>query len=75
MAKIMLECGLLDDSIEKQLNEQGYTLGEYGELFQMMSYGIELLYVFGVITDRQRDNIGNSYEKHLKKYIKPLKEG
>ena len=74
MAKIMVECGIFNDPIEKQLNEQGYTLGDNAEVFQAMSDGMEALYIYGIITDRQLENIGNSYVKHLKKHIKPLKE-
>lgn len=74
MDEIMLEFGLLDCSIEKQLNAQGYTLGKYGELFQKMSDGIEWLCIFAMISDSEWSRIRDRYTKQIKKYMKPLKE-
>lgn len=74
MTEIMIEFGALADPIEKQLNAQGYTLNKSANTFQKMADGIELAFVFSVITDSEWGRIGDRYMKQIKKYMKPLKE-
>lgn len=74
MTEIMLQFGALADPIEKQLNAQVYTLNKSANTFQEMADGIELAFVFSVITDGEWSKIGDRYMKQIKKYMKPLKE-
>ena len=67
MAKVGFNYGALADSLEKQANEQGYTLSDKRELFEKMSYGLVLNYIHGTLTD-------SAYEKALQKLHKQVIE-
>lgn len=45
--------GALAPELEKQLNEQGFTLGEKADLMEKLKYSLLMLHIHGVLTDSQ----------------------
>ena len=71
---LQITFGGLADPIEKQLNAQGFTLGDYTKVFQIIQDGVTMGYAHGVITDSECDRIMNRYMKLIKKRMQPLKK-
>lgn len=70
MAQIGFHYGAICDPLEKQANEQGYTLGKDAERLQMIKDAIITLMFGDILPDAQRDKM---YEKLHKKVLKALK--
>jgi hypothetical protein len=64
--KINIRYGALSDSIEKQLNEQGFTLGEQEEIINKLLHALTMCR-FHLMTDSQ-------YNVCLKKLHKKVME-
>ena len=72
MKEIGFYHGALADSYEQQANEQGYTLGDKAELFDMIAESYNMLRIHGYLTDKQADSVCQKIQKNLVKSIKPL---
>jgi hypothetical protein len=69
MKGIDFSYGTWCDSLEKQANEQGYTL-ECADLYESLRKSIGLLLFQRIVTDKQADMM---FEKLHKKVVKSLK--
>lgn len=67
MKQIKLHFGALAVSIEKQLNEQGYTLGDKAKQYNEIVDSLTRVFFFGLITPSELEKIRN---KLFKKIIK-----
>lgn len=65
MAEVGFHYGALSDSLEKQANDQGYTLSVRGEVLEEMKFGLVLNHVQGTLTD-------SAYERALQKLHKQV---
>lgn len=65
MAEVGFHYGALSDSLEKQANDQGYTLSVRGETLEKMKWGLVLNHVQGTLTD-------SAYERALQKLHKQV---
>ena len=66
--------GALCDGLEKQANEQGYTLGEEAEKFEKRREAILTLTFGKILTDSQIDKAYQKLQKQVVKSLKPLEE-
>lgn len=57
--------GVLADTYEEQANKQGFTLGNYAELSEIMGNVFITGHIHGIITDSE-------YEKILKRFQKKI---
>lgn len=62
------------DTLEKQANEQGFTLGENVEKLQKLNDSIIMCWIHGICTDSQRDSMVKKLQKEIIKSLK-RKEG
>lgn len=72
--------GALEDSYEKQANEQGYTYGKNAKWVQKVAFGIVCAYIHGCITDSEYEKILRRFQTNIlidPKFLKKLdsKEG
>jgi len=65
MAEVGFHYGALADSLEKQANDQGYTLSVRGEVLEEMKFGLVLNHAQGTLTD-------SAYERALQKLHKKV---
>lgn len=76
MAKeIGFHFGALADPLEKQANQQGFTLGEHAEFCEEVTFGVVAGHIHGLITDGEYNRILLRLIKYLAKKVKPLKDG
>jgi hypothetical protein len=61
-----------DETLEQYLNKQNMTLGKNAEGLEELMHCISYCYVWGVITDSQRDQAYKKFEKQFKKALKEL---
>jgi len=66
--------GALSDKLEKQANEQGYTLGNKAEHFENCKEAIIRLMFADILADSQIDKAYQKLNKQVTKALKPLKE-
>lgn len=69
---IEIRLGALAESIETQLNKQGYTLGENISKYEKLDYARTMLFLHGYLTDRENDRISGKICKSIFKDIKPM---
>ena len=62
--------GLLCDDLEKQANEQGFTLGEKAELMEKFRNAINLLGIHSVLSETETNK---AFQRLQKKVVKSLK--
>ena len=74
MNKVGFYYGALSDNLEKQANEQGYTLGKKAEELERCKEAIVTLMFGEILTDSQRDKAYQKLNKRVSKSLKPLKE-
>ena len=65
--------GAMCESLEKQANEQGYTLGKNAEKYEECKESIITLMLADVLTDSQVDKAIQKLNKFVVKSLKPLK--
>ncbi len=65
--------GALSNELEKQANEQGYTLGKEAERLEHYKDAIIALMFGEILTDSQRDKAFQKLNKRVSKALKPLK--
>ena len=63
--------GALCDPLEKQANEQGYTLGKKAETLDKIKDAINMC-LFHVATDSQVDSMTKKLHKKVLEALKPL---
>lgn len=61
--------GALCNTLEKQANEQGFTLGENAETLQKLNDSMIMCWIHGICTDSQKESM---MKKLQKKIIKSL---
>lgn len=61
--------GILCDELEKQANEQGFTLGEESKKFEEFRRAINLLGINGILTDSE---VNRAFARLQKKIVKAL---
>lgn len=71
--EIVFRYGILCDSLEKQANEQGFTLGDKSEKFEKIRNAISMC-KFHVATESQTESMFKKLQKEVVKALKPLKE-
>lgn len=67
--------GALADSYEKQMNQYGFTYGEYSEWVENIGFGLVCAHIHGCITDSEYDKILQRFQKNIllsKDYLKRL---
>lgn len=74
MDKVGFHYGALSDKLEKQANEQGYTLGIKAEIMQELADGLVMNYVHGALTDSAYNRALSKLHDMVIKECKPLKE-
>lgn len=75
MAKqIGFHFGILAEPIEKQANEQGFTLGDMAEDYTTIIDGIILAWYQNILTDSEFDKAKHRLMKKIIKDLKLLKE-
>ena len=74
MKEVGFSYGVLYDSLEKQANKQGFTLGEDIEKFEMIKKAINMC-GFHVATNSQVEMMIKKFHKQVIKSLKPYKEG
>lgn len=62
--------GALSESVEEQLKEQGYTLGDSASYINDAARYGTYLYVYGFVTDAEFRKINSRIMKHIKKNVK-----
>lgn len=72
MNKIELRYGVMFDKLEKQANEQGYTLEDKADAFQKRRDAIATLMFGDILTDSQIDKAYQKLHKQVLKSLKPL---
>ena len=72
MSEIGFGYGALCDDLEKQANEQGYTMGEFGESAEELRKAILKLRFAGILTHSERDKCFNKLQKRIIKELKPI---
>ena len=63
--------GALNDSYEKQANDQGFTFGDKAEWVQKVGYGLLCAYIHGAITEGEYIKILSRFQSKI--LIKNLK--
>lgn len=74
MDKVGFHYGALCDDLEKQANEQGYTLGDKAEIMQKLADGLVINYIHGTLTDSVYHRALAKLHDKVIKECKPLKE-
>lgn len=72
--EVWFNYGASCDTLEKQANEQGFTLGENVEKLQKLNDSIIMCWIHGICTDSQRDSMVKKLQKEIIKSLK-RKEG
>lgn len=73
MATIEIKYGALSDELEKQANDQGYTLGDKQELLEKLAFGLIINHIHGTLTDSAYQRALEKLHKMVMAAIKPLK--
>ena len=66
--------GLLCDDLEKQANEQGFTLGEKAELMEKFRNAINLLGIHSVLSETETNKAFQRLQKKVVKSLKRIEE-
>ena len=66
--------GALCDPLEKQANEQGYTLGTNAEHFEKIKEALIRVMFANVLTDSQLDMAFKKLNKQVIKNLKPMED-
>ena len=72
MTPVEFNYGALSDKLEKQANEQGYTLGDKQELLEKLAFGLIINYIHGTLTDSAYQRALEKLHKMTIAAIKPL---
>ena len=63
--------GALSDPLEKQANEQGFTLGDKREHLETLSRAMVVCRINGLCTDSQYDAMCKNYVREINEGYKP----
>lgn len=72
MANIGFDYGALSDELEKQANDQGYTLGDKQELLEKLAFGLIINFIHGTLTYSAYQKALEKLHKMVMAAIKPL---
>ncbi|QJI52371.1 hypothetical protein [Psychrobacillus phage Perkons] len=70
-SKVQIQYGALADSLEQQLNTQGFTLGEKQEFIEKLQYSLTYC-MFHLLTDAQYQSCLKKFHKKVMSSIKSL---
>ena len=74
MNEVEFHYGCLADPLEKQANDQGYTLGKKAKELQEAEEAIITLMFANILTDSQKSKAYQKLHKKVDKSLKPLKK-
>ena len=66
--------GVLNDSLEQQANEIGYTLGDYKDTAEKLRFSLNMVAIHSVLTDSETNRAFDRLHKMVLKKLKPLKK-
>ena len=66
--------GALAAPLEEQANQQGYTLGKYGETVSKLQMGLNINYIHGILTESAYDTALKKLHKQVIAKCRPLQE-
>lgn len=72
MNEIGFRYGAMCDELEKQANEQGYTIGEFGERAEKIRKSILTLIFAGILPNSESDKCFKRLQKQIVKKLKPI---
>lgn len=72
--KVGFHYGALCDPLEKQANDQGFTLGDDKEYLEDLERCMLMCWFHGLVTDSQKDEMMKKMQKKVVKALKPLKQ-
>ena len=72
--KVGFHYGALCDPLEKQANDQGFTLGDGKEYLEDLERCMLMCWIHGLVTDSQKDAMMKKMQKKVMKALKPLKQ-
>ena len=62
----------LSDPLEKQANDQGFTLGDNEELLQELNNAVITCWIYDLCTDSQHNAMMDKLQKKVMKALKPI---
>lgn len=74
MNNVGFNYGALADDLEKQANDQGYTLGDKADTMQKLADGLVINHIWDMLTDSAYDKALQKLQKMVVKHLKPIKE-
>lgn len=72
MKGIKLHFGGLAKTLEKQLESQGYTLGEKAKRYEDINKSVTKIFFFGLLTPSELEKIRNKLIKDIAKNCKEI---
>ena len=72
MATVGFDYGALSDKLEKQANDQGYTLGDKQEVLEKLAFGLAINHIHGTLTDSTYRRALEKLHKMTMAALKPL---
>ena len=72
--KVGFHYGALCDPLEKQANDQGFTLGDDKEYLEDLERCMLMCWFHGLVTDSQKVEMMKKVQKKVVKALKPLKQ-
>lgn len=72
--EVCFHYGVLCDPLEKQANDQGFTLGDDKEYLEDLERCMLMCWLHGLATDSQKYEMMKKMQKKVVKALKPLKQ-
>lgn len=72
--KVSFHYGALCDPLEKQANDQGFTLGDDKEYLEDLERCILMCWIHDLVTDSQKYEMMKKMQKKVVKALKPLEQ-
>ena len=72
--EVIFHYGAVSEPLERQANEQGFTLGDKRKLLEDLNRCMLMCWIHGLSTDSQHNAMMNKLQKKVMKALKPLNE-
>lgn len=72
--EVSFHYGALCDPLEKQANDQGFTLGDDKEYLEDLERCMLMCWIHDLVTDSQKDAMMKKMQKKVVKALKPLEQ-
>ena len=72
--EVSFHYGALCDPLEKQANDQGFTLGDDKEYLEDLKHCMLMCWIHDLVTDSQKDAMMKKMQKKVVKALKSLKQ-